>query len=582
MPQQETTVRHSVAIADRGGKDNAKPQPPKPLPALKSIDQVELNDLQGVKVLDGAGVVQLKDDSYRISQASRDAHIDKIRSLSQDNPSLGSINFPGIEATLDSPVTMYVGYFHPKVVEAINASPELLCFTPNIVVEKYAVTEEPCSNWGASKVTLSDERFNEIQTLNDNKPGSWVRDTAVMNKKGENVTICIIDGEGYVRNDIEAGRPFTINACKKVGKAEDHCTLVTNIACGQSHGIAPKASVKIHYFLGTMPTQGFVACALSGLRCAIQNGNLPGRIVLNMSWGLGDQEPGAVRTASYILQRLITDHNIIPVAAAGNSGTCLLSISKSWPQCERGVIVVGNTDKKGKLNQQSCYGPLVDVYAPGTDIAVPGSNQPPMSGTSFAAPLVSGFLANLLSSQSQDNHFATITSGELCKLLQESFSVKTDEWRAQNLLFPGDVRTITARMPKPDLDALTFTVSIKSPRFYQDQIAHELLQMIKSNYGIKPPGGTKTHSTTLDYLEKIAAAVSENKPDEYESLLNKRAGAEGWDDIPELKNYWRNLKKFKCEYDVQNDSKANALVHLVSQRSSDAPGLFAWTGKLNP
>jgi hypothetical protein len=95
----------------------------KPLPALKSIDQVELNTLQGVKVLDGAGIVQLKDDSYRVSQAARDAHIEKIRNLSQENPSLGSTNFPGIEATLDNPATMYVGYFHPKVVEAINASP---------------------------------------------------------------------------------------------------------------------------------------------------------------------------------------------------------------------------------------------------------------------------------------------------------------------------------------------------------------------------------------------------------------------------------------------------------------------------
>ncbi|KAM0082012.1 Diacylglycerol kinase [Fusarium odoratissimum] len=580
MPEQDTTVRHSVPLANRVGKDNTKPQPPKPLPALKSIDQVELNTLQGVKVLDGAGVVQLKDGSYRVSQAARDAHIEKIRNLSQDNPSLCSTNFPGIEATLDNPTTMYVGYFHPKVVEAINASPELLCFTPNIVVEKYVATEEPCSNWGASKVTLSDDRFNEIQILNENKSNSWVRDTAVMGKKGENVTICIVDGEGYVKNDIEADRPFTVNASKNVGKAEDHCTIVTNIACGQNHGVAPKASVKIHYFVGTMPTQGFVTCALSGLQLEIQNNKLPGRIVLNMSWGLGDQEPGTVRTASYILQRLIKEYNIIPVAAAGNSGTCLYRTSKAWPQCEPGVIVVGNTDKKGKINQQSCYGPLVDVYAPGTDIAVPGSNLI-TSGTSFAAPLVSGFLANLLSSEGQDSHFATITSEELCKVLLESFSVKTDQWKAPNLLFPGDVRTITARMPKPDFDALTITVSIKSPHFpYQDQIANEWLQMIKSNYGIKPPRGTKTHKISLDDLKKIAVAIKENKPDEYESLLNKRAGAENWDDIPGLENSWGELKKFKCEYDAQNEATANDLIHQMAQLSLDAPGVFSWTGIL--
>jgi hypothetical protein len=91
--------------------------------------------------------------------------------------------------------------------------------------------------------------------------------------------------------------------------------------------VAPKASVKIHYFVGTMPTQGFVTCALSGLQLAIQNNKLPGRIVLNMSWGLGDQEPGTVRTVSYILQRLIKEYNIIPVAAAGNSGVRKRQIS---------------------------------------------------------------------------------------------------------------------------------------------------------------------------------------------------------------------------------------------------------------
>lgn len=166
-------------------------------------------------------------------------------------------------------------------------------------------------------------------------------------------------------------------------------------------------------------------------------------------------------------------------------------------------------------------------------------------------------------------------------MLLESFSVKTDQWKAPNLLFPGDVRTITARMPKPDFDALTITVSIKSPHFpNQDQIANEWLQMIKSNYGIKPPRGTKTHKTSLDDLKKIAVAVKENKPDEYESLLNKRAGAENWDDIPGLKNSWGELKKFKCEYDAQNEATANDLIHQMSQLSLDAPGVFSWTGIL--
>jgi subtilisin family serine protease len=85
--------------------------------------------------------------------------------------------------------------------------------------------------------------------------------------------------------------------------------------------------------------------------------------------------------------------------SAGNSGIDLDGGSaKVYPACYNfdNVIAVADIRCDGELSKQSSYGKIsVDVAAPGTDIvtAYPGGGYEYWSGTSIAAPLITGVAA---------------------------------------------------------------------------------------------------------------------------------------------------------------------------------------------
>lgn len=85
---------------------------------------------------------------------------------------------------------------------------------------------------------------------------------------------------------------------------------------------------------------------------------------------------------------------IILVAAAGNNGP---GAPWGYPAAYKGVIAVTATDEQDGLMQQANRGPYVFVSAPGVDMLAPiGGGSDLVTGTSFAAAIVSGAIANLL------------------------------------------------------------------------------------------------------------------------------------------------------------------------------------------
>jgi subtilisin family serine protease len=108
-----------------------------------------------------------------------------------------------------------------------------------------------------------------------------------------------------------------------------------------------------------------------------------GADVINLSVG---QRPwsGAVDEAI----RYARSRDAVLVAAAGNEGID----AGGFPAAAEGVIAVGAVDNHGHLASFSNYGPWVDLVAPGVDIltGLADGGYAPASGTSFAAPIVSG------------------------------------------------------------------------------------------------------------------------------------------------------------------------------------------------
>lgn len=89
--------------------------------------------------------------------------------------------------------------------------------------------------------------------------------------------------------------------------------------------------------------------------------------------------------------------DMVLVAAAGNNGP---GAPWGYPAAYDGVIAVTATDAADRLMPQANRGPYVFVAAPGVDMVAPVDGGTDLvTGTSFAAAIVSGAIANLLNAR---------------------------------------------------------------------------------------------------------------------------------------------------------------------------------------
>lgn len=127
---------------------------------------------------------------------------------------------------------------------------------------------------------------------------------------------------------------------------------------------------------------------------AIEEAVLKGVDVINLS-----MESFAISEALDEAIRNAIDHNVVVVAAAGNSACDTVYVSPAH-MTDRGIVVVGSAehgDDSPTRAAYSNYGDSVDLYAYGSDILCCDMNgdYSTQSGTSMAAPHVSGLCAML-------------------------------------------------------------------------------------------------------------------------------------------------------------------------------------------
>ncbi len=205
---------------------------------------------------------------------------------------------------------------------------------------------------------------------------------------GQGITVAVIDGGVSPDAAISAQ---SLTQLDLIGGTSvdsfEHGTAVASILGGSesgSRGLVPGAdllSVRVLDANGV----GDSFTTAQGIMEAVDRGAR----VISLSLGTAGDSQVLRDAVNYAIAR-----NVAVVAAVGNDGIEGVYYPANYP----GVIAVSAIDATGRRGEFSNFGQSVALAAPGVGVSTPGTNnqQISFSGTSAAAPFVSGTVAMLL------------------------------------------------------------------------------------------------------------------------------------------------------------------------------------------
>lgn len=216
---------------------------------------------------------------------------------------------------------------------------------------------------------------------------------------GKGVRVAVLDTGVFLHEDIRNNVAYFgdyVSHRKNAYDDNGHGTHVAGILCGRD-GMAPGAeliAIKILNHKG----DGYTKHALSAIDWVIQNHKRYEIRILNFSMGY---MPGAEETMQIALMDKLDElweNGVIVITAAGNNGPKENSVTV--PGISRKVITVGALEKEyGGRGPTACCIVKPEILAPGSNISSLSNRSGAYelkSGTSMAAPIVSGALALLL------------------------------------------------------------------------------------------------------------------------------------------------------------------------------------------
>jgi subtilisin family serine protease len=263
-------------------------------------------------------------------------------------------------------------------------------------------------------------------------PNPWHRSqigvTSGHAQTGKDVLVGVLDTGIDAKHPEFAGKTIHFSDLNAAGlqvgatarDAGDHGTHVCGIIAGVTSGVAPDADLAVAAVLTQLSPAGLsgstvqIATGLNWLLSHPFRPNRPGVDVINASLGVGVPKGGATQTGYYpFLQQIVSNALLAPgvliIASIGNDGLLGVGYHGS-PGNYHNVVGVGATDRKDRVADFSDWDtawvppgtttPISkpDLSAPGVNVvsAKPGGGYQAMSGTSMAAPVVTGVTALLL------------------------------------------------------------------------------------------------------------------------------------------------------------------------------------------
>jgi hypothetical protein len=243
-----------------------------------------------------------------------------------------------------------------------------------------SIPPPPAARLTGPQYAVGDQLFATLGVTPGTDTSAW----------GRGVTIAVLDGGALPDPTLGARlRYLDIGlGYAGTGAAGLHGTAVASLAAGSSAdapGLAPAATVLSIRVMDT-DDKGDIFTVVQGIVAAVD----AGARLINLSLGGYSTSEALNRALAYAAAR-----DVLVIAAAGNDAAGRLV----FPAADPRVISVGATDAAGRQAAFSNAGPQLRLTAPGVGLqaAAPGNRRVPFSGTSAAAPVVTGALAALLS-----------------------------------------------------------------------------------------------------------------------------------------------------------------------------------------
>lgn len=359
-------------------------------------------------------IVKLEDDSASSSGVGHAAVVSLLASAKPESV----YNMTGFRG--------FVGELSLESLEDLRHHPAVEYIEQDAVVEAYSFVTETDVPWGLDRVSHRARNPGGSET-------TYTYDDA---GAGANTCTYVVDTGIYAQHVEFGGRASNLFDVTGEGPADGngHGTHVAGIAGSAAYGVAKRTSlfgVKVLTSSGSGSTSGVIQGLNFVATDARTRAGCAGGAVANIS--LGGSYSAALNGAA---AALVSSGVFVAVASGGGGDDA----SHYSPASEPTVCTVAASDELDRGTTYSNSGPLVDVYAPGSNVLSTWNTGPTatkvLSGTSMAAAYVSGLGAYLLALEGPRDGVA------LCERIKELATkdvlTSTPAGTANRLIFNGN------------------------------------------------------------------------------------------------------------------------------------------------